>query len=400
MTRPTTKKRAREQGIALVMALFAVTALLMGAASALLVGMSNIRTARNARGASQVHYASESGITDALQAINAVGVVNFQNDVVGQWPTLFGAQARTFALSGFTYTVSATANAGNPANVGRLLAVATGPEGVSNATVANVLRSNIPSTSPGAIYLATDQPTDATFNGNAFLVDGNDHNYTGGAGPNPPVPAISTRNATNTSETVASLSSQQDDNVLGAGFSAGPPMVPSVSTSGWAPTTAEMNQMITDLLAKPGVVTNTGTQINGNSTFGTTDAPQITYFNANGGVTIKGNGNASGAGIMVVDGDLTIQGTFKFKGLVLVRGRTNVQSDPSLTDVTGNATVYGAVWTQDVNLVVGGSALVLYSSQALALANQVGGGGALPAPLVVTSLVDCGLLPPATGGCP
>ncbi len=103
---------------------------------------------------------------------------------------------------------------------------------------------------------------------------------------------------------------------------------------------------------------------------------------------------------MIVEGDLTIQGTLQFKGLVLVRGRTNVVQDPSETDITGNVTVYGSLWTQDVNLVVGGSAIVDYSSNALQLANQVGGGGTLPAALVVTSLADCAQLPAGVDGCP
>ena len=103
---------------------------------------------------------------------------------------------------------------------------------------------------------------------------------------------------------------------------------------------------------------------------------------------------------MIIEGDLTVQGTLQFKGLVLVRGRTNVLNDPSDTDITGNLTLYGSLWTQDVNLRVGGSAIVDYSSNGLQLANQVGGGGALPEALVVTSLADCAQLPAGVGGCP
>src|SRR5207249_5007645 len=83
-------------------------------------------------------------------------------------------------------------------------------------------------------------------------------------------------------------------------------------------------------------------------------------------------GNASGAGIMIVEGNLTIQGNFHFNGLIIVRGTTQV------TEVTGNATVYGSIWTEDIQLEVSGSALVNYSSQALALANLVSGGAGLP----------------------
>jgi len=111
-------------------------------------------------------------------------------------------------------------------------------------------------------------------------------------------------------------------------------------------------------------------------------------------VTIKANGNASGAGIMIVEGNLTIQGNFHFNGLIIVRGTTQV------TEVTGNATVYGSIWTEDIQLEVSGSALVNYSSQALALANLVSGGAALPAPIIITSMADCADLPANTGGCP
>jgi len=41
-----------------------------------------------------------------------------------------------------------------------------------------------------------------------------------------------------------------------------------------------------------------------------------------------------------------------------------------------------------------------YSTQALALANQVAGGHALPSPLKVISMADCGMMPSGVGGCP
>ena len=186
----------------------------------------------------------------------------------------------------------------------------------------------------------------------------------------------------------------------GLGYLAGPPTVPSITTFPAAPTVAQMNQFINDLLARPGVVNDGSDKINGNTTYGTTAAPQITQLTNRGGVTIKGNGTVSGAGILIVEGDLTIQGNLDFKGLVLVRGRTNVQNDPSETEVMGNARIWGSLWTQDFNFVVGGSAFVDYSTQALQLANQVGGGGALPAPLQITSIADCAELPSGVGGCP
>jgi hypothetical protein len=347
-----------------------------------------------------VRFVAESAISEALQVINGPGLVSFQTNVVAPWTNTYGAADKSFApFSGFTYYVTPFATPGNVDNAGRLVATARGVEGVRSTVVAEVLRSNIPSTAPGAIYLAADDTTNSTFNGNAFAVDGNDHDYTGGAGPAPPVPGISTRNDTNSQETIGSLSGGQANNVLGLGFSVGPPMVPSVSTSPAAPTIEQLNDMAAVILTRPGVVTNTDSNVNGNATFGTEAAPQITHFPGGSGVTIKGNGNASGAGILIIEGDLTIEGTFSFKGLVIVRGKTLVTASDETT-VTGNATVYGSIWTNDVNLSVGGSAIVYYSTQALALANQVGGGGALPSPLTVVSLADCSQLPAGAGGCP
>ena len=396
-----TRRSARrgERGMALVLALFAIATLLMVAAAGLNIGSSSVQATRNFRGASRVHMVAEAGISEALQIINGPGVINLQNDVVAPWGGIYGSSNKTFSPhTGFSYYVTPVASTADPVNAGRLVAKAYGPEGEFNAVVASVIRSDVPSTAPGAIYLANDSETDATFQGNAFAVDGNDHNYTGGYGPNPPVPGISTRNASNTQEAINSLNGTQKDNVTGLNYSSGPPVVPSISTSPAAPTAAMLSQMIDDILAgPPAVVPNTSNEINGNATFGTTAAPKVTYFNNEDGVTIKANGNASGAGIMIVEGDLTIKGTLDFKGLILVRGKTSVEAD---TEVTGNATVYGSLWTSDLNLNVGGSAIVYYSTQALALADQVIPSGALPAALKVTQIADCALVEAGVGGCP
>jgi len=380
----------------MAIALFTLMVFIVLAATSSLIASSDVRATRDARGGSQAHFAAESAIAEALQRVNAPGVVNFQNDVVGQWAGLWGAGTHTFGpVSGCTYTVTPVASATDPTNAGRLIATANGRESVHNVVVANVVRSDIPSTAPGAIYLANDQATNATFKGDAFSIDGNDHNYTGGAGPAPPVPGLSTRNDTNRQEAVASLDAGQKDNIRGLGFSSSP-LTPSIMTSPAAPSIAQMNQIIDDLLALPSVVPYGDNNINGHADFGTNAAPQISHFTNAAGVTIKANGDATGAGIMIVEGDLTIQGNLNFNGLILVRGRTSVQ----VTEVIGNATIYGSLWTQDIDLNVGGSAVVNYSTQALALANQVGGTHPLPSPLKVLSLADCGMMPSGVGGCP
>jgi hypothetical protein len=388
-------RRRNQQGIALVIAIFALAAFMLAAAAGLLVGSSNAKATRNYRGATQVHFVAESAVSEALQIMNGPGVVHFQNDVVNSWGATWGTAPKGFpALSGYGYAAAVTAGA-DPQNQGWLTATGTGPEGAANTVIAVLLRSNVPSTAPGALYLAADAPTNANFNGNAWAVDGNDHNYTGGMGPGAPVPGLSTRTDTNTQEAISSLNGSQVDNIQGQGYSAGPPIVPSVMTSPAAPTSAQLNQMILDILAISGALPQPSNQVVGHQIFGTPAAPQVTYFA--GDTTIKASGTADGAGILIIDGDLTIKGDLDFKGLILVRGKTAVTGD---TDVTGNATVYGSLWTNDINLVVGGSAIIQYSTQALALANLVVPGNILPSPMRVTALIDCGQVPAGTNGCP
>src|SRR5437867_3662661 len=270
---PERAARSAESGMALVLAMFALTTILVAAVSALVVGSADIRATRNYREASQVHFVAESAIAQAMQAVNGPGVVNFQNDVVSQWTTLFGIAPRAFApVGGYTYTVSSFVNPADAVNSGRFVATATGPEGASNVVVARVNRSNIPATAPGAIYLSQNGRTNSTFNGNGFLIDGDDHLLTGGlANPNHPIPGISTRNDTNTQEAIDSLSTDQRDNVTGLGFIAGPPPVPSILTSPAAPSVDQLNQFANDLIARPTTVVCPLTQLTGGlPPFGTT----------------------------------------------------------------------------------------------------------------------------------
>lgn len=393
------RARSRERGVALPFALFAIVGLLIASTGALLIGASEIQATRNYRGAQQVHFVAESGLTHALQRVNAVGIVNFENELVDNWDNWLGSAARPFpGLAGYAYTVTPIANPANPAEQGWLRSVATGPEGVQNVAVARVQQSNIPGTAPGAIYLANDNATNATFTGNAFEINGNDFNYNGTPGPGQTMPGLAARNEANTNEAINSLNNQQKDNVLGMGFQPPPATVPSVMTAPTGASVAQINALIDSLLAigPPTVVDVGGSKITGSATFGTTAAPQITHFTANN-VEIKANGNASGAGIMIVEGDLKINGGLDFAGLVLVRGATTIGDE---TTVTGNATVYGSIWTNNLNLNLGGSAIVRYSTQALALADQVGAGGLFPAPLNVLALINCQQVAPGTDGCP
>src|SRR5712664_3950959 len=80
-------RRPSEAGIAMAIALFTLMVFIVLAATSSLIASSDVRATRDARGGSQAHFVAEAAIAEGLQRVNAAGVVNFQNDVVGQWGT-------------------------------------------------------------------------------------------------------------------------------------------------------------------------------------------------------------------------------------------------------------------------------------------------------------------------
>ena len=77
--------------------------------------------------------------------------------------------------------------------------------------------------------------------------------------------------------------------------------------------------------------------------------------------SLKINGNGRGQGILLINGDLEINGTFSFYGVVVVRD--------DITKGNGTATIYGAVFAANVDLddanIVNGNKTVLYSKCAV-----------------------------------
>ena len=401
--RPVPSARCSERGVALVFVTFAIAALLVAISGALVTGAANSRATSNYKGASQIHFVAESGISHAVQNINATGTTHFKDQIVDQWANRFGTDAKSMApMSGFTYTVTVEENAANPTHRGRIVSTAIGPDNYRNTVVATVVRTNDLATAPGAVYLATDNPVSTNFIGNNFILDGNDHDYMGGAGPGDPVPGLSTRNSTNTSSVVSTLGTSQLDNVTGLGYQATSPPVPSVMTSSWAPSTTQMQAYIDqfddlgcDQAGPTGQVTGGGTPIC-NSNFA--DPPTPKCCHSFGTVTIAA-GSTEGSGVWIIEGDLEISGTLDYAGLIIVKGNTITKKDPG-TGVTGNATIYGSLWSWDVQFSAGGSAMVMYSTNALTLANQVVGGQALPTTVRVDSLANCAAVPAGSSGCP
>lgn len=100
------------------------------------------------------------------------------------------------------------------------------------------------------------------------------------------------------------------------------------------------------------------------------------------------NGNLTGYGVIIADGSITINGTMNFTGWIIVRGETviNVVADADDQSViTGNATIYGSLWTGHLRIRVGGSAIVRYCQACIRMVDGMDNVGTTPRPMRVTS---------------
>ena len=357
------------RGSALVSTLVVLLGLLGLTTAALMATSSDLKISSNYQTGTQALLNAQSGILHAAETINDLGVsADFRSEIISKWGTLF--PAGPVALAGYplqSYTVAAIADATDPAGHLVLFSSGQGPNESQRSIAARVTLGGV--FSPGAIYLP-GQVVQPTFNGNSFYVDGFDTNLDGSRNPSGDVPGIATNSENGVSSVLDALSQLQADNVVGQGG------MPSVKQSNGFSTEKLLQQIVPSILGRPGAVTDP--QLNGNDVFGTLSTPQITHFTGN----VNVNGNLSGVGILLVDGGLTISGSSTFTGLIVVQGTTQI------TTVQGNTTILGALWTTDLRLVVGGSASVTYSSQALALVNALFPSGLLPRRVKVTAWKD------------
>jgi hypothetical protein len=373
-----------QSGYALVATLLLLVAVLTLGTASLVHSAIDLKTSGYYRSGTVAMAAAESGVLHALSTINTRMVRNFEQDVVNRWnmsTTLLGSEPREMPTGPrASYSVTVLAHPVDPLNFGVIRSVGEAAR-ESYRAVRVTVRKNGLAGSPGAIYVANDSVS-ATFNGNSFEIDGNDQTALGApASTDVTRPGIATRND-GVAETVTNALREgnngcgQRDQVRGLGYEESS-CTPSVVTSP-GPTPEQIDRMIDNILeGNAGVVVPWyNRHINGNDVLGTPETPQITHVG--GDVQVIGNGNASGAGILIVEGDFTINGGFDFWGWIVVRGNLTV---------SGSANVRGAIWTSGVQITASGSAAVSYCTECLDLADRAGYGSALGGNIPRTMMV-------------
>ena len=197
-----------------------------------------------------------------------------------------------------------------------------------------------------------------SMNGNAFLLDGNDHDadapFDTIAG-SPPVKAILTEGLTSD----ATVTSQQSDNVTGLGGDA------SIAQSSY---TYDFNALWSSLNQAADRSFSGATTFSSSSpSLGTMDSPLITVVNGD----LNVQGTWQGAGILMVNGNISMGGGCTYKGIVIANGDVRLAGGGP-ADV---ARILGAVIYQGslINAsAMGGSARVFWSSEAVQNALAMG----------------------------
>jgi hypothetical protein len=188
--------------------------------------------------------------------------------------------------------------------------------------------------------------------GKSFLIDGRDYTSSGSLSGNPSLNGISVTAAhTEASLEAFLVKGKVGSNVSGAGTS---PSIGLTSALDIVQLKEQVRSMAT-LTLTPGKIT-------GNLVIGTLAAPVIAYVPGD----IEFKGNVSGAGILVVDGILTMGGNFFWKGIVIsVSGSAAVNLGGSGNPYVLGSCIVGSSSSTITDVSVNGNVCCRYSSETI-----------------------------------
>ena len=236
---------------------------------------------------------------------------------------------------------------------------------VSTATNGEVLVTverydlETPKTIPRTGAFFTESDVELDLGGNAFQIDGNDHNRDGTPGSGSALPGISTTDGEGEDlELLSQIEVNQYDQVTGAEGEG------SVGTA----TGVDFDTVFNDFKSSQTDTHEPGSYSTNEFLVGdweTRDLP-VTYVNGD----LELGGQASAAGILIVDGDLTMSGQSTFTGLVIVNGDVDISGGGAGVHIWG-AMMVGKVGEESARLRVSGNSDIFYSSEVMAAIEAV-----------------------------
>lgn len=358
------RRRRSRRANALLLALGATTTLIV-AGGTLLVSVAQERTAtEQSIVAAQARDASTSGAEDALARLAA------DPNTAGSWQVDFGGPVADVTVVDWgdngadddddgaideadeqDYLSVLSIGRANELLDGNGLLIERRTRHASSTTEVILQRTELDLAANQAVYV-DDANASFKFSGTAFLINGNDTNLDGSAGPNAALPGIGT--VGDPAGISAQLKSNQLDKVIGLG---GNPSVANVSDIDLFATMDALKQLASVEFNGP------DDSYSGELGDLANEVPVVTYAKGN----LKLNGNTSGCGVLIVDGDIDFNGTFDYAGLVYVSGAVRFNGGGGGKNVRGALFTLGAVTGNDVT--INGSVALAYSSEAIALVN-------------------------------
>lgn len=227
--------------------------------------------------------------------------------------------------------------------------------GVTHTSVVEAKLSSIFPTVESALTVFGDS-VEVTADGKAFLIDGNDHKIDGTPGTYPAVEGIGVQSMQSVADVKKQLDSASGGSiasrVIGEG---GTGSVGSFSTSNLSSLHTFYKSIATILLPAGKYADN--------RVLGTLDRPEVVYVPGN----LEWSGTISGAGILVVDGQLIMKGKIEWKGIILA-----MSGDVTISlGGTGTPSILGTIWvgntdpTKVTRVNVTGNPTVAYSYMTL-----------------------------------
>lgn len=176
---------------------------------------------------------------------------------------------------------------------------------------------------PGAMYVDADAINKVKING-SITVSGYDHDINGNpVATGNDLPGIAVEDPSHVGIIAGNIGGAAT--VEGTG---GSPSIQNVTNG------IDWEAYAEDVASNPDIILNSSTDLNTIANLGTVAQPKTTFVNGD----IAFNKNIEGCGILVVNGNLSINGTFTYRGIIIA-----YQDAEITTKLNGNGKVYGAM---------------------------------------------------------
>jgi hypothetical protein len=335
----------------LVLVLLLTGFLLLLGSALLTIASSERQVGSNDRSGAQALYLAEAAIERTRRLLPGFPVndVLVNNLLLGEWVNGTSTASGTYRA---TVTNNVASIGGLPQDGGTAvcgsttcdtdgLVVITGTGSFQESL--RVVRAVVevpPILSPPAPLTLVNSTVDPLFDGESFLVSGFDRNLDGGAGPSPARPAFALVSSEAASAVLGILTPGQQSRVLGVGAT------PSVAVVANAPTSdtlqrvkLQLARQADRLFVNPGTISEDLRRIDGSGQVtlitGYPSADSNQGLDTAGNVILEGSGH--GSGVLVVTGELTLRGSYRFDGAVLLVG------DGSRLTLEGDSMIIGSV---------------------------------------------------------